>query len=121
MFLATVNKSKQLLCANYIGRVVPADLELGRADVTTLLTEMSPGFRLLADLSQLEFMDLECTTELGRTMDLFAKAGVGMIVRVVPDPTKDIGLNILTVFHYPHHPRIVTCENLAQALRALAI
>ncbi len=121
MFLATANKSKQLLCANYIGRVVPADLERGRADVAALLTEMSPGFRLLADLSQLELMEIECTTELGRTMELFAKAGVGMIVRVVPDPSKDIGLNILTLFHYPQPPRIVTCENLAQALRALAI
>ena len=95
--------------------------ERGRADLETLLADMSPGFRLLADLSQVESMDIECATELGRAMDLISRAGVGLIVRVIPDPGKDIGLNILTVFHYPHAPRIITCENLAQALRALAL
>ena len=121
MFLATANKSRQLLCVNYIGRVVPGELERARADVESLLADLSPGFRLLADLSQLEFMDLKCVTEVGRTMDLFSEAGVGMIVRVVPDPTKDIGLNILALFHYPHRPPIMTCDTLAEAIRTLSL
>jgi len=28
-------------------------------------------------------------------------------------------MNILTVFHYPHRPRVVTCKNLIEAVRAL--
>jgi len=52
-------------------------------------------------------------------MDLVGQAGVGLVVRVIPDPSKDIGMNILTVFHYPHHPRIVTCESMAAAAREL--
>jgi hypothetical protein len=66
-------------------------------------------------------MDPECSDELGRAMDLINQRGVSLIVRVIPDPAKDIGLNILTIFHYPHQPRIITCENLAQALRELAL
>ena len=41
--------------------------------------------------------------------------GVAEVVRVIPDPQKDIGLNILSVFHYSRRVRIVTCESLAEA------
>jgi anti-anti-sigma regulatory factor len=121
MFLVTSNKTKQLLCMNYIGQVRPAELQLAHADVTALLADLKPRFRLLADLSQVESIDPECATEIGRTMELFDQAGVGLIVRVIPDPAKDIGMNILTAFHYPHHPRIITCETLAEALRKLTL
>ena len=42
-----------------------------------------------------------------------------MVVRVIPDPYKDIGLNIVSLFHYPRRVRIVTCETLEEAMRAL--
>jgi hypothetical protein len=42
-----------------------------------------------------------------------------MVVRVIPDPHKDIGLNILSLFHYRRGVRIVTCETLEEAMRAL--
>lgn len=121
MFLATSNKNKRLLCMNYIQQVQPEELELARDDVKALLAELTPGFRLLADLSRVEFMNPECATEIGRTMELFDQVGVGLIVRVIPDPGKDIGMNILTAFHYPHHPQIVTCVTLVDAFRALSI
>jgi hypothetical protein len=39
---------------------------------------------------------------------------------VIPDPRKDIGFNILSLFHYRHDIHIVTCETLEEAKRALA-
>jgi hypothetical protein len=36
-------------------------------------------------------------------------------VRVIPDSRKDIGLNIMSLFHYRRGVRIVTCETLAEA------
>jgi hypothetical protein len=39
-----------------------------------------------------------------------------MVVRVVPDPHKDIGLNILSQFHYGPKIKLVTFESLAEAL-----
>ncbi len=120
MFLVTSNKHKRLLCFGYIHRVLPGELTQARDDIKALLAELPPGFRLLADFSQLESMDPECAPEIGRAMELLDKSGVGLIVRVIPDPAKDIGMNILTIFHYPHHPRIITCETLAEAVRKLS-
>lgn len=119
MVLVTSNKQQHLLYLNYVQKVDPAELAAARADLLAALAELPPDIRLLADMSQLEFMDAECATEMGITMDLLAKHGVDLIVRVIPDATKDIGLNILTAFHYPKQPRIVTCEKMADGLRQL--
>jgi len=43
----------------------------------------------------------------------------GLKLRVIPNPNKDIGMNILSVFHYRNHPRIVTCDNMIEGVRAL--
>ena len=121
MFIATSNKARQLLCLTYIDEVHPDELVRNRADVLALLAEMTPGFRLLANLSQLKAMNVECHEEIGAVMEKFDQAGVGMIVRVIPDNSKDIGLNILAVFHYQNKPKIVTCQNMVEAARALGL
>ncbi len=121
MLLVTLNKSKQLLYLSYIGPVRLEALQRNREDLTTQLKELSPGFRLLADFSQMESMGLDCTPELGRMMDLIGQAGVDLVVRVIPEPGRDIGMNILTLFHYRHHPRTVTCESMAEAARLLEL
>lgn len=119
--LITSNKHQRLIFFNYVQHVSPAELESVRGDVKSLLGDLPSGIRLLADLSQVESMEPDCLTEIGHTMDLVAQHDVKLIVRVIPDPTKDIGLNILTVFHYPRHPRVITCQNLAEALRQLSL
>ena len=121
MLLVTSNKPRQLLLISYIGRVQPAEFERHRPDFTAQVEEFSPGFRLLADFSRLESMELDCEPELGRMMELIGRAGVGLVVRVIPDPGKDIGMNILTAFHYSPRPRVITCKNLAEAARELGL
>lgn len=121
MLLVTSNKSRQLLHVRYIGHVRLEEFQSSQEDLTTQLGELSAGFRLLADFSQLDSMGLDCESGLGRMMDLMGQAGVGLVVRVIPDPSKDIGMNILTVFHYPRRPRVVTCQNLTDAAKALGL
>jgi len=121
MLLVTSNKSKRLLHVSYIGQVRPEEFQRNGPDLTAQVKELSPGFRLLADFSLLESMRLDCEPELGRMMELIGQAGVGLVVRVIPDPSKDIGMNILTVFHYRHRPRVVTCKRLADAARELGL
>lgn len=121
MILVTSNKSKQLLYISYIGRVRAEDFENGLEDLKGELAGLSPGFRAVADLSQLESMELECVPGLGRAMELISQAGVDLVARVIPDPHKDIGFNILTIFHYPNRPQIATCKNLTEAGRALGL
>jgi hypothetical protein len=121
MFLASSNKFRQLLCVSYVDVVTPEQLTRGRADVIGLLAELQPGFRLLVNLTQLKTMSIECLNEIGSLMEQFDRARVGMVVRVIPDETKDIGLNIMTVFHYQHHPSVVTCMSLTEAARVLEL
>ena len=121
MLLITSNKSKQLLQIRYLGQVRLKELERGREDLITQLRELGPGFRLLADFSQLESMALDCAPVLGQLMDLMGHAGMSLVARVITDHSNDIGMNILTVFHYPHGLRVVTCENLTDAARALGL
>jgi hypothetical protein len=83
--------------------------------------ELAPGFRLLADLTQLESISIDCAPELAKVMDRCAKAGVKLIVRVIPDPSKDIGFTILTRFHYPTKPRAIVCETLVEAAQHLGL
>ena len=119
MVLVTSNKFKQLIFVSYIGTITPQDVERGRSDMVPLLAEMKPGFSLLVDLSQLALMGLDCVDELGRNMELFDQHGVNLVVRVIPDPSKDIGMNILTMFHYQNRPRVVTCDNMAEGVNAV--
>jgi anti-anti-sigma regulatory factor len=121
MVLVTSNKEKQLLCFNYIGDVDPDQLARLEADVQALEAELKPGFRTLVDLSELDSMDLDCLKGLGRLMELADKNGVGLIVRVIPDPHKDIGFNILSIFHYVNRPQIITCKNMAEAGKHLGL
>jgi hypothetical protein len=121
MLLVTSNKSKQLLHIRFIGQVRLKEFQRNQEDLTTQLKELSPGFHLLADFSQMESMRLDCAPELGRMMDLIGQAGVDLVVRVIPEPGRDIGMNILTLFHYRHHPQTVTCEGIVEAASALGL
>ena len=121
MLLATSNRSKQLLCLAYIERIRPEEIRRGYDDIKELLADMNPGYSLLADLSQVTSFETDCAPEIGRLMDLTSQAGVALIVRVIPDPDQDIGLNILAAFHHKRCLRTVTCETLADAIRALAL
>jgi len=67
----------------------------------------------------LDEMDTACEKHLRKAMDLCNDRGVKQVVRVIPDPSRDIGLNILSVFHYRRGVRIVTCETMDEALAAL--
>ena len=120
MFQAEVDKSKNLLKISYAQHVGPEDTKHGAERIRVLLADVQPGFRLLTDLSGLESMDLACVPHIERVMDLCNKKGVETVVRVIPDPHKDIGMNILSLFHYRRRVHIVTCETLAEAMKALA-
>ncbi|HEV2437450.1 MAG TPA: hypothetical protein VG077_15775 [Verrucomicrobiae bacterium] len=121
VLLVTSNKFRQLLHIRYAGQVRPEEFQRSREDLVAQLGELPAGFRLLADFSQLESMKLDCEPDLGWMMELIGQAGVALVVRVFPDPSKDIGMNILTVFHYPHRPRVVACQNLIEAARVLGL
>src|SRR5208282_2213462 len=109
MLEAELDKARNLLTLCYAGRVTAADTRKLVAEMEMSLAEVRPGFRLLTDLSALESMELACATDIERMMDFCNRKGVALVVRVIPDPHKDIGLNIMSLFHYGHGVRLVTC------------
>lgn len=119
MFLATTNKARRLLHLSYIDKVTPAELERAYPEVKALVAEFSGGFDMLADLGRLEFMDVACEEIIGRTMEMMEQHGLERVVRVIADPTKDIGLNIIGLFHYSKKIRIVNCETMVEAAKVL--
>jgi hypothetical protein len=121
MFLATTNKARRLLHLSYIDKVTVAELERGYPEVVELLAEFPDGFEMLADLGRLESMDIACEETIGKTMEMLEQHGLERVVRVICDPSKDIGLNIIGMFHYSKKVRIVTCKRMMEAALVLGL
>jgi hypothetical protein len=111
--------SLNLIRIRYLGHVTAAELRAGAGEVKAVLAKMRPGFTVLTDLSGLEAMDLECVPDLTRQMDAFRAKGVATVIRIIPDPSKDIGLNILAIVHYRRGVHVVTCQTAAEAEHVL--
>lgn len=111
------NACRNLIVVRYRGRVSASDVRAVSEEVGSLLPQMRMGFTFLADLSELESMELDCLTGITGIMDACNSAGIGTVVRIVPDPRKDIGLNILSIIHYRRGVRVITCQDSAEAER----
>ena len=115
-----VDEPKRLLVIRYSGVVEAEETEKGLEQIRNGLAKLQSGFRLLADLTELESMDTACAPFIEKAMDLCNQKGTSMVVRVIPDPHRDIGMQIMSIFHYGGDVKIVTCESLAQAAELLA-
>jgi anti-anti-sigma regulatory factor len=114
-----VHEPKRLLVIRYHGLVRADETEKGLEQIRNSLAKLQSGFRLLADLTELESMDAACAPFIERAMDMCNEKGASMVVRVIPDPHRDIGLQIMSIFHYRGDVQILTCETLAQAEQIL--
>jgi anti-anti-sigma regulatory factor len=119
MYSVEIDRSKRLLVINALQRVTAEEAKLVAQQVRELLHDAAPGFRVLADFRWLESMDPAAAPHVAKIMDTLAEKGVSSVTRVMPDPHKDIGLNILSQFHYGPEIQIATFETLADALQSL--
>ena len=110
-----VDEPKRLLVIRYRGVVEAEETEKGLEQIRNGLAKLQSGFRLLADLSDLESMDVACAPFIEKAMDMCNEKGASMVVRVIPNPRRDIGMQIMSIFHYGGEVKILTCETLAQA------
>ena len=111
--------SRNLIQISWRGHVGVAESNAAGERVALLLPQMRRGFTLLADLSGLESMELDCAPGIARLMDTLRENGIGTVVRIVPDATKDIGLNILAIVHYRGTVQVITCHTAEEAGRVL--
>src|SRR5213076_2141539 len=121
MYAVELDRSKRVLVISGVQRVTAEQAKLAARRVRELLQDVAPGFRVLADFRWLESMDSAAARHIAEIMDALADKEVVSVTRVMPDPHKDIGLNILSQFHYGPHVQIATFETLADALQNIAV
>ena len=119
MFSLEADTTKRFVVISVSGRVTTEEAREAAQRVRGLLGDVEPGFVALIDYRWLDSMATGAAHFIGQIMDAFAAKKVSAVVRVVPDPHKDIGLNILSHFHYGPEIRVMTFEKLADAVQSL--
>jgi anti-anti-sigma regulatory factor len=115
-----LDQSKRLLVISALQTVTAEEARLVAQRIRELLRDVPPGLHVLADFRWLEAMDSAAARHIADIMDALAEKGVARVTRVMPDPHKDIGLNILSQFHYGPEIQIATFQTLADALQSMA-
>ena len=117
--LVTVDATKNIVRLSYFGDIGVNESRRHEKGISDAMAATRAGFFLLTDLSHLNSMDVGCMTYITKRMEFARSRGVARVVRIIPDPSKDIGFNIMSLFHYPHGVKIITCANQSEADRAL--
>lgn len=119
MYFVEADAAQGILRMTFSQHVTAEELKRCRVEVEQSVANLSPGFRIFTDLSTLDEMDFDCVPEIRGVMDLLREHGVGRVIRVVPDPGKDIGFSILSFFHYGPKVDIQTFDSLPEAIEHL--
>ncbi len=120
MYSVEADKSKRFFVISAAGHVTGGEVKEAARQVREIVEDVKPGFRVLTDFRWLDSMEPTAVRYIAQIMAALAEKKVGLVVRVVPDPRKDIGLNILSQFHYGSGVQFATFESLAEALQLLA-
>jgi hypothetical protein len=118
-FEVQTDLERNLIELRFRGNVAPADTGACLRTISVVLPELRPGFTVVTDLSGLESMSLDCAADLTKAMDAFRARGVAAVIRIIPDPGKDIGFNILAIIHYRRGIHVMTCKSREEANRTL--
>jgi hypothetical protein len=120
MFSVETNKARRLLVVTAAGHVSKEEVKHAAEQVREALRDAAPGMRVLTDFRWLESMRPGAAPHIAEIMDLLAEKQVASVIRIIPDPGKDIGIiNILSQFDYSRALPISTVETLVDALDRL--
>jgi len=120
MVSVETNKAKRLLVVTAAGHVSKEEVKHAAEQVREALRDAAPGMRVLTDFRWLESMRPGAAPHIAEIMDLLAEKQVASVIRIIPDPGKDIGIiNILSQFDYSRALPISTVETLVDALDRL--
>ena len=120
MYAVELDRSKRLLVISATQKVTAEEAKMVAQRISEVLQDVAPGFRVLADFRGLESMESGAARHIAEIMDALAEKNVASVTRIMPDPHKDIGLNILSQFHYGPEVTIATFETLADAVQSIA-
>lgn len=115
MITTRVCHPSNTLRISFKDRITVEELDAFVRELPSIMQSLRPRFIMLSDLTLLESFDFDCVRSLGYLMQCSVKAGLGGEVRVVPDPSRDIGFAILSVFHYPPSLPVKVFDSLSKA------
>jgi len=119
MVTCSLDAAGLILTVSYSHHVTPDEVQVCFRTIRNQMHHLQRGFVMLSDLTTLESMDEACATPLGAIMELCSSRGMAATVRVIPDPSKDIGFNLISLFHFQRPVRTHTHPNLAEAMKCL--
>lgn len=116
-----VDDSRNLLHLIYVGMLDKTSAGQLRNAVMAVSARFRDGFDILADLRDVKGVEKEAVSIIDELMELLDKRGVRRVVRILPEDTENFGFGIMSIIHYSHDVRFVTCLNLEEAMAALSI
>jgi hypothetical protein len=117
----SADESGHILTLSYSGHIRPAEMKKALQSVQALAPRLKPGFVVLSDLTNLDSMEPACAADLGSIAEQLSSYGISSVIRVIPDPAKDIGFNIVSIFHFRQPIKVHTRDNLAEAIKCLLL
>ena len=119
MYRLAIDLPSNIFAVHWTGHVDTEEAKRCCEEIQQHLSQVQPGIRSVTDLSGLESMDYDCVQYIDRIMDFFNQRGITTVVRIIPNPYKDIGFGIMSLFHYGHGVHIMTCESQEEAKKIL--
>jgi hypothetical protein len=119
MYTIKSNEQSNSLTIGIKGSFLVSEAEEIYTNLETMLPKLKKGFILITDLSLLETVDYNVMSLIVKSMDLINSYSPSRIIRIVPDVTKDIGFNIMSVFHYSKAIKIMTLGSIKEAEKYL--
>lgn len=115
MIEVSYDESLNAFLIHYKGDVTAQHAEELYSNLLALIPQQKKGFRVLVDLSNATSVSPGITEALNKIMDLLNIQGVKEIIRIVPDPMYDVGLNIMSAFHYSKEVKLLTLTSRKEA------
>ena len=119
MVSVEISESKRLLVFSAAGHVSREEVKQAAEEVRNALQDVAPGLSALTDFRWLDSIRPSAAPHIAEIMELLAEKQVASVIRIIPGPGKNIGLNILSQFHYAPELPITTVETLVEALDRL--
>jgi hypothetical protein len=120
MISVELNRSGRLLIISATGHVSAEEVEQTAGRVRDLLQQAAPGLHALTDFRWLESIHPSAAPYITEIMGTLARHHVASIIRIIPNPGRDIGLEMLAQFRYSAELPISTVETLVEALDSLS-
>ena len=115
MVKTSIDRDNNILILSFEGTVDQEQLQDLYRVIKNILPNFYGGFKIITDLSLLDNMYLDAHFALEEIMDLCNDHGVSKIIRVIPDPSKDIGFNLMSIFHYSKDVHMHSCQTFKEA------